>query len=154
MSTWALGGGQEYTHADQERIVELVKPEWVSRLSILGGEPLLPQNVKPIADLIDAVMAAKPGIKIWLWTGTTFEDLRALWLNGHPEDEVLDSLGWTEENLDDLYAILTSLDYMVDGRFVQEKRDITLKWRGSPNQRVLNMPRSMDASKPVLATDV
>lgn len=153
MSTWATNGGQEYTKETQEKVLDLLKPDWVSRLSILGGEPLLPQNMRQIADLLDAARAAKPDIKIWLWTGTTFEDLQELWLEDSPQDEELDSLGWTSENLDDLYEILGNLDYLVDGRFIKEKRDITLAWRGSSNQRVLDMRASMDAHKPVLAAE-
>lgn len=153
MSTWSLGGGQEYTKDAQEKILKLIEPDWVSRLSILGGEPLLPQNVRQLADLIQDAKTKKPDLKVWLWTGTTFEELLALCLPGICQDATLLSLGWTDENLDDLYAILKTIDYMIDGRFIQEKRDITLAWRGSPNQRVLDMRASMNAHKPVLAAE-
>lgn len=154
MSTWAMNGGQEYTEEIKDKVLDLVSPDWVSRFSILGGEPLLPQNVRQIADLIQDVQDKKPDIKVWLWTGTTFEELLELCLTETCEDATLLSLGWTEENLDDLYSILKTINYMVDGRFIQEKRDITLAWRGSSNQRVLDMRKSMDAFEPILAADV
>ncbi len=151
MSTWAINGGEEYTQKTQGAILELVQSPHVSRLSILGGEPLTPQNVMPLYELIVEVRTVRPDIDIWLWTGTTFE---ALWEFGNgvsSRDKTLDELGWTKNERLYLALILWNVDYLIDGRFVQEKRDLTLKWRGSSNQRVLDCTESMLAGMPVPA---
>lgn len=151
MSTWAINGGEEYAQETQDTIVELVQKPHISRLSILGGEPLLPQNVVALYELIMEVRYVRPDIDIWLWTGTTFESLWELGNNATPEDKVLDSLGWTKAQRLYLAMILWNVDYLIDGRFVREKKDLTLKWRGSSNQRVLDCAESMLAGKPIPA---
>lgn len=154
MSTWSANGGREFTDKEQEKVLSLLRPEWVSRLSILGGEPLLPQNVRQLSNLIAAAQNKKPSLKVWLWTGTTLEDLIRLCFKQEPNDSALSSLGWTDDNLNDLYDILSSIDYLIDGRFVQEKRDITLPWRGSTNQRVIDVQESKKHGwEPILVPD-
>lgn len=135
---WSFDSGREYTQEDKNRILELIEPDYIKRLSILGGEPLLPQNVHALKDLIFSAKVQKPNIEVWLWTGTTVEAINQLLADSKCEDQALAALGWTDKSKRDLRDILTSLDYLIDGRFVDSKRDLTLKWRGSSNQRVLN----------------
>ena len=135
---WSPDSGREYIQEDKNRILELIEPDYIKRLSILGGEPLLPQNVHALKDLIFSVKVQKPNIGVWLWTGTTVEAINQLLKGSKCEDQALAALGWTDKSKRDLRDILTSLNYLIDGRFVDSKRDLTLKWRGSSNQRVLN----------------
>lgn len=135
---WSPDSGREYIQKDKNRILELIEPDYIKRLSILGGEPLLPQNVHALKDLIFSVKVQKPNIEVWLWTGTTVEAINQLLKGSKCEDQALAALGWTDKSKRDLRDILTSLNYLIDGRFVDSKRDLTLKWRGSFNQRVLN----------------
>lgn len=136
MSTWGINSGREYTQEDKEKILELVKPEYIHRFSILGGEPLLPQNVYALLDLVHAVREIKPNISIWLWTGTTIEAIKQFLSGRECEDETFASLGWTKQNKQNLYCLLMECDYIIDGRFEEDKKDLTLKWRGSSNQKI------------------
>ncbi len=157
MSTWAANGGEEYTQETKEKILELVKQPYISRFSILGGEPLLPQNVSPLSDLVEEIKEIRPDIQIWLWTGTDFETLLDYHYNYYhygereEDDKEFVALGWTKANIGHLSGLLDDVDYLIDGRFIQEKKDLTLKWRGSYNQRVLNCWASIKRGEPVLA---
>lgn len=125
---------------------------YITRVSILGGEALLPQNVSDLAFLIHDIKIKREDVKIWLWTGTTFEDLYKLtFLRTQSNDEILNSLGWNNSTLADLTYILNNIDYMIDGRFIQEQKDLTLKFRGSKNQRWLDMRASLAAGQAISA---
>lgn len=115
---WDFNGGEEYTQKTEQQILELIKPDYNTRMSVLGGEPLIPQNYAPLAHLIKEVKAAKDSIKIWLYTGYIYENLKKV------EDE-------------NLQCILSNIDYLVDGPYIESQRDITLAFRGSRNQRIL-----------------
>ncbi len=157
MSTWAANGGEKYAQETEEKILELVERAYVSRFSILGGEPLLPQNVSPLSDLVKKIKKTRPDIKIWLWTGTNFETLLDYHYNyegygqREEDDEEFVALGWTKTNVGALSSLLDNIDYLIDGRFVQEKKDLTLKWRGSSNQRVLDCRASFECGEAVFA---
>lgn len=117
--TWDFNGGFE---ADDQVIINEViqkinKNNIQRNLSILGGEPLCLDNYLFVEDLIIQVKEKYPNIKIFLWTGYTLENLCLC--DPHIKN------------------ILLNLDYLIDGLFIEEKRDITLKWRGSSNQRIL-----------------
>ena len=157
MSTWAANGGEEYTQETKEKILELVKQPYISRFSILGGEPLLPQNVLPLYELVEEIKEIRPDVKIWLWTGANFETLFDYYYNyegygqGEEDDKEFVALGWTKTNIGALSSLLDNVDYLIDGRFIQEKKDLTLKWRGSFNQRVLDCYASFECGEPILA---
>lgn len=157
MSTWAVNGGEEYTQEIKERILELIKQPYISRFSVLGGEPLLPQNVLPLSELVEEIKETRPDIRVWLWTGTNLETLFDYHYNyegyGQREDDDKEfvNLGWTKTNIGPLSGLLDDVDYLIDGRFIQEKKDLTLKWRGSSNQRVLDCWASFKCGKPIAA---
>lgn len=147
---WNFNSGKSFTFETNSQILKLIEPEYITRFSILGGEALLPQNVSDLALLIHDIKVKREDIKVWLWTGTTFEDLYKLtFLRTKPNDEILDSLGWDNRALADLAYILNNIDYMIDGRFIQEQKDLTLKFRGSKNQRWLNMKKSIAAGQAI-----
>lgn len=151
-STWAMNDGEDFTQQDKDKFLALLDKDYITRVSILGGEPLLPRNVADLALLIHDIRKKKENVKIWLWTGTTFEDLyRLVFLREFPDDIIFSVLGWSNKNLADLAYILNQLDYMIDGRFIQEQKDLTLKFRGSKNQRWLDMKKSIAAGQAILA---
>lgn len=118
--TWDFNGGIEI-QSDKliDEIIELISKNGVKRnLSILGGEPLAYENLSFVYNLINRVRVAYPDITIYLWTGQTLEDLQ-------------------QEFNPFINEILTSIDVLIDGPYVEELRDISLPLRGSSNQRVL-----------------
>lgn len=127
--TWDFDGGKEYTNDTMDTILDLLKPEWMTRLSILGGEPLCPANYKELIKLTYLAHEEnkdKPDFKVWMWTGRTYENLMAE-INSEPD----------RKHPHPLELVLKGVDYLVDGPFIQDKKDLTLKWRGSSNQRII-----------------
>ena len=100
-----------------EALLELLKPEHISGLSILGGEPLHPQNREGVLDLVRKVKSVYPSKSIWIWTGYLWEEV-STFLSG------------------------SGVDVVVDGKFVEELKDLRLKYRGSSNQRVIDVYKS------------
>lgn len=127
--TWDFDGGKEYTNDTMNTILDLLKPEWMTRLSILGGEPLCPANYKELIKLTYLAHEEnkdKPNFKVWMWTGRTYENLMAE-INSEPD----------RKHPHPLELVLKGVDYLIDGPFIQDKKDLTLKWRGSSNQRII-----------------
>ncbi len=123
--TWDFDGGKEYTEETMDKVLDLLHPDWMTRLSILGGEPLCPANYRELVKLTYLAHEEnkdKPNFKVWLWTGRTYESLMAE-IDSEPGS-------W-------LRLVLKGVDYLVDGPFIQNKKDLTLKWRGSSNQRII-----------------
>lgn len=116
--TWDFRGGQLYTDHTRWEIIENIGANGLTRnFSILGGEPLDERNLTMVDEVVSAVRQAYPHIKIFLWTGYTIEDLST----------VFDSR---------LGRILNAVDVLIDGPFIAEQKDLSLKLRGSKNQRI------------------
>lgn len=148
-SIWGFDSGKEWNQESKQTVLQLLDRPQITRLSILGGEPLLKQNVQDIAQLCMKIKWDWPQKKIWLWSGYLWEDIYSLAFDKdykslpHQEE-------WTQQEKDALKNIIFNIDILVDGPFVQEKRDITLKWRGSKNQRVIDMHKTLSQTLPVL----
>jgi anaerobic ribonucleoside-triphosphate reductase activating protein len=137
--TWNFNGGKEYTEETKETILKLLEPEYITRCSVLGGEPLEECNWLDLADLLVSIKIEHPDIKIWLYTGFTYECLEHLMYSNVPG---------SNKNL--LYIILKNIDVLVDGQFQEDKKDLTYPFAGSTNQRVIDMKRTNDCGKIVL----
>lgn len=133
--TWDFQYGQEYTESTTERILELLSPDYIAGLSLLGGEPLHPLNQKGILPLVKTVKERFPQKTIWCYTGYDFEQ---------------DILGDMMKNLPETAEILNCLDVLVDGKFELENKDLKLRFRGSSNQRILSIPESLLEKRAVL----
>ena len=122
--TWAEDGGVEYSNEDLiKEVDQLISANGVNRnLSLLGGEPLAPYNIESVLELLRAIKFKHPKVKVFLWTGYTYEELFEKFNNHLIGD------------------ILSLVDVLVEGRFVLELRDISLPLRGSSNQRVFEHP--------------
>lgn len=119
--TWSFKGGMEVPSDIKGQLIKAISANGVQRnCSFLGGEPLCQENLELIKSLVEAVRIAYPSIKIFVWTGYTVEELLVKRRVSEPLD-----------------FILSHIDVLIDGRYIQEERDITLKWRGSRNQRIL-----------------
>ena len=118
--TWDFLGGQEYTAHTKWSIIEAIGANEIQRnFSVLGGEPLAAQNLEMTLEVIEAVRHAYPKIKIYLWTGYTLEEL-------------------LQKKLSQINLILSQIDFLIDGKFIESKKDLSLKLRGSSNQRIWN----------------
>ena len=119
--TWSPNGGKEFTNETLNDLLHALTKNNVHRnLSILGGEPLCDENLFLTELVCKEVLKVQPDTKIYIWTGYTYEELCA-------------------RNNSRLDLILSMTYYLIDGPFIQEKRDITLKMRGSPNQRIIDI---------------
>lgn len=134
--------GKEYTKETKEKILKLVERPWCAGLSILGGDPLW-QDTKGLWELFDLCdEAAIRGKNTWIWSGFTWEELF----------ETPDSLDKDESYLSiSRRSLILQTDIFVDGRFEKDKKDLSLKWRGSSNQRVIDIKTTKENDlKPVL----
>ena len=89
------------------------------------------------------VCSTMPRIKIWCWTGSRLESLLDLIHNGSSDDQLLDNMCWDMESRECLDKFLHNIDVLVDGRFIESEKDLTLKWRGSRNQRVIDLQATL-----------
>ena len=122
--TWNFEGGKEFTTETLNTLLELCDKEYIKGLSILGGEPMHPNNRETVVDIMRAFKFKFPKKDIWMWTGYTLEKLLS-------------------ENDEDIKSMLIYLDYLVDGQFVEEKKNLNLNWAGSENQRLIDIQESM-----------
>ena len=127
--------GKLYTPSVSEQILEQISKDYIAGLSILGGDPMC-QGDAGLCQLIHLINAVHDmGKTVWLWTGFKWEDL---------VNSPLDFHGRL------IYTLLTSCDVVVDGAFIEAKKDLTLKWRGSSNQRVIDVKETLVSDKIIL----
>lgn len=127
--TWDFNYGELYTEQTEEYIIELLSKPYIQGLTLLGGEPLEPENQRELIRLLRKVKEVYPEKDVWCYTGYTLEQAQT---DGeHCRCEVTDEL-------------LSLVDVLVDGRYIDELRDITLKFRGSSNQRLIDMRKERE----------
>ena len=126
--TWDFAGGKEFDDSVIDEILDLCKEDHITGLSILGGEPLHPNNIEGTTKLAKRFKEKYPQKNIWTWSGFLFDTLK---------DK----------------EIVHYLDVLVDGQFDDEKRDPNLKWRGSLNQRVIDVQESINHDEIVLYSE-
>ena len=134
--TWEFSKGQEWNDKTKNQFLKLIETPFIQRVSILGGEPLHPKNVQNVLKIVDEIRVSYPTKNIWLYTGYTWEEIFS---------------GCSEESLVRKH-IITNTDVLVDGEYINELRDITLKWKGSSNQRVIDVKNSLKKGEVVLWT--
>ena len=134
--TWDFHYGKPFTDDTRAEIfAELDKP-YINGLTVLGGEPFEPENQRDLLPLLQEVRRRYPDKSIWCFTGFRLED-ELLRERAHPRCQATDRL-------------LSCIDVLVDGRFVAAEKDISLQFRGSRNQRVLDLPKTLAAGQPVV----
>lgn len=125
--TWDFDFGEPFTEDTEEKLLEMLKPDYINGLTLLGGEPMEPQNQRALVPFLKRVREAYPNKNIWCFTGFTYEVLKTD--GSHPRCEVTDEM-------------LSLIDVLVDGRYVDELKDLTLQFRGSSNQRLIDMVKT------------
>ena len=133
--TWDFRYGEPYTEKTQERIISLLSPDYIDGLTLLGGEPMEPENQRALVGLLRAARAAYPEKDVWCYTGYTLET--ELLSPSRARCEVTDEM-------------LSLIDVLVDGEFVAEKRNISLAFRGSENQRIIDLRSTLASGHTVL----
>lgn len=133
--TWNFDYGKPYTKETENEIIEALKPSHIAGLTLLGGEPFEPENQRELVKLLRRVRKELPEKNIWSYTGFVLD--QDLLDGGRKHCEVTDEM-------------LSLLDVLVDGPFKEEEKDISLAFRGSKNQRVIDMQKSLKAMDIVL----
>lgn len=136
-STWDFNFGEEFTKENEDEIIESLRPKYINGLTILGGEPMEIVNQKGIKPLLKRIKDELPDKTIWIYSGYTFEEL-------------IDSSNKRCHGAD-TKEILEMIDVLVDGEFVLSKKDITLRFRGSSNQRVIDIKKTLKEGKVILS---
>ncbi|MCI9156253.1 MAG: anaerobic ribonucleoside-triphosphate reductase activating protein [Lawsonibacter sp.] len=133
--TWDFSYGSLFGEAEVEKILALLAPDHIRGLSLLGGEPFEPANQDAVLKLVERVRRELPQKTVWCYSGFLFEELAAGKIGKHSR------------------ALLEGLDVLVDGPFVLAKKDLGLRFRGSSNQRIIDVPASLAAGEVRLAEE-
>lgn len=133
--TWDFNYGEPFTSDVEEKIFEGLNKSYIKGFTLLGGDPFEPENQKAVAPFLKKLRTKFPDKSIWCFTGYDFEK---------------DLLTGKKGNIKDVMDILSCLDVLVDGRFVEELKDLKLKFKGSSNQRVIMVQESLIRDEVVL----
>lgn len=128
--TWDFNFGNPFTKEVEDNIIEMLAPDYIDGLSLLGGEPFEPQNQRALLPFLRRVKEKFPDKSIWCYTGYLFDD------------ELLSASRARCECTDEMLSLI---DVLVDGEFVQELYNITLAFRGSENQRIIDVQKSLES---------
>jgi anaerobic ribonucleoside-triphosphate reductase activating protein len=134
--TWDFSFGEPFTEETALEIIKSCEPYWINGLSLLGGEPFEPENQKVLLPFLVMFREKCPDKDIWCYTGFKLEEII-----GKEESRA---------NTDISSELLSLIDVLVDGKFEEDKKDITLKFRGSSNQRVIDVKKTIQENKIVL----
>lgn len=126
--TWDFHYGQQFTQEVEEKLLALLEPEFIAGLTVLGGEPFEPENQRVLLPFLKKVKQEYPHKTIWCYTGYLLDE--QLWKNSPARCEVTDEM-------------LLFLDVLVDGEFVQEEKELSLRFCGSRNQRLIDVKESL-----------
>ena len=132
---WDFNYGKEFTEEQVEQVITELDHPYVSGLSLLGGEPLEHVNQKGLLPLVRKVKEKFPEKDIWCYTGFKFDE------------DIVDKMC---KNWEETPEFLSYIDVMVDGKFEEDKKDIRLKFRGSSNQRIIDVKKSLKENKTIL----
>ena len=136
--TWDFNYGNPFTEETEAELFRLLAPRYIRGLTLLGGEPFEPENQRALLPFLRKLRRELPEKTVWAFTGFTWEELHTE--GSHPRCEVTDEL-------------LSLIDVLVDGRYVEELKDIGLRFRGSSNQRLLDLNATRASGELTLLPD-
>lgn len=132
--TWDFNYGELFTQETENELLEALSPDYINGLTLLGGEPFEPANQRVLVNFLKKVKEQYPQKTIWCYSGYMYEELKK---ESRARCEVTDEM-------------LSMVDVLVDGEFMQEKKNISLQFRGSENQRIIDIKRTVVAGEIVL----
>lgn len=139
--TWDFNGGKEWNEKSKDVFLKLIDRPFIKRISFLGGEPLADENVDTVLDLIYEIKNKYPTKTIWLYTGFTWNHIMNRIYCVDDFDYITES--YEEELNVQREKNIKLCDVLVEGQYVDSLRDVTLKWRGSSNQRVIDVQKTL-----------
>lgn len=135
---WDFNYGKPYTQETQKEILDALDHDYIRGISLLGGEPFEDANRPALIQLLQEMRTRFPKKDVWCYTGYTLD---------------LDLLEWIGQGKEDVLPLLEQIDVLVDGEFVAAKKDLKLRFRGSSNQRIINVKKTLQEGKIVLEMD-
>lgn len=163
--TWDFNGGKEWTEKTKDKFMKLIDRPYIKRISFLGGECLAEQNLDEILSLVQEIRNSYPDKTIWLYTGY---HVFINYPESHRQHKVIlstrpnastniiydDELFFKKKEEDRKRSeIISNVDVLVDGEYIDEQKDLTIRFRGSKNQRVIDIKQSLAQNKMVLYCD-
>jgi len=133
--TWDFCYGKEFTKETEDELIAALRPAYVRGLTLLGGEPFEPKNQRVLVDVLKRIRSACPGKDVWAFSGFVLDE--ELMKDSYARCEVTDEM-------------LSMIDVLVDGRYVDALRDLSLQFRGSSNQRIIDMNRTRAEGRVIL----
>ncbi len=133
---WDFNYGKVFTREVEDKIIKSLAPAHINGLTLLGGEPMEPANQKGLLEFVKRVKETYPNKTIWCYSGYLFDEELLRPSRAH--------CPWTEE-------LLSYIDILVDGKFIDELKDITLRFKGSSNQRVIDVQKSLKQNRVILS---
>ena len=130
---WDFNYGKEFTEDTLHQVIEAMTKSWIYGITILGGEPMNPKNVIEVSKIIARIRCSFPNKTIWVYSGYTLEELLSRYQNMFIDPNINQEVAFATG------SILKNIDVLVDGRFVTEKKDLKLRFRGSSNQRIIDV---------------
>ena len=136
--TWDFNCGEPFTCEQEKQILEALKPDYIKGFSLLGGEPFEPVNQRALVSLLKKIKGSYPDKAIWCYTGYVLD--RELLKESRARCEVTDEM-------------LSYIDILIDGEFVAEQKDLNLRFRGSTNQRIIDVKESLQQGRIIPAEE-
>lgn len=130
--TWDFGYGEPFDEKAQKEVLDSLEPYYIQGLTLLGGEPMEPENQKALLPFVKKIKERYPNKNIWAFTGYIYDQ---------------DLVSGGRKHTEDTDELLSLIDVLVDGPFRQEQKDISLKFRGSANQRILDLQKTRKSGK-------
>ena len=132
---WDFNYGEEFTEESLGKIIEAMKPDYIKGFSLLGGEPFEPRNQTVLCDVLEKIKNVYPQKTVWCYTGYTYDkDL----LSGRLCDKAITD------------KMLRNIDILVDGKFIEELKNLKLRFKGSENQRIIDLRKSEESGEIIL----
>ena len=146
--TWNPDSGIPFDESAKQEIFNELSKDYISGITFSGGDPLHENNLDEVLKLIQKIRISFPDKTIWLYTGYDFDLLNSKYNEYKYTPFAANADEWLTR-----WEIISNVDVLIDGEYIDEQRDITLKWRGSSNQRVIDVKQSLTQNKIVLYCD-